>query len=168
MIEYLVGDATHPNGPDVKIIAHVVNDIGRWGRGFVLSVTKRYPVAEHAYREWSKGEGEHPSPFALGETQLVHVGDGIHVANMVGQHDVMTVNGVPPIRYDALESCLTKLRIFAKLLDASVHMPRIGCGLAGGKWSEVEAIVNRVLAHDVRTVVYDFDTKDNRTVPWNK
>ena len=32
------------------------------------------------------------------------------------------------------------------MLSASVHMPRIGCGLAGGKWEEIEPI-----AADVRS-----------------
>ncbi len=169
MIEYLVGDATDPQVEGTKIIAHVVNDIGRWGRGFVLSVTKRYPKAEASYREWSKGQAATVAPFKLGEVQIVHVGERLFVANMVGQHGVeIDDEGKPPIRYDALESCLSRLRDYAKLGLASVHMPRIGCGLAGGKWSEVEVIVNRALAHDVRTLVYDFDTKDKRTIPWKK
>jgi O-acetyl-ADP-ribose deacetylase (regulator of RNase III) len=44
-------------------------------------------------------------------------------------------------------------------------MPRIGCGLAGGKWGEVEPIIVRAL-REVETYVYDFDTGDNRTVGW--
>jgi hypothetical protein len=46
-------------------------------------------------------------------------------------------------------------------------MPRIGCGLAGGEWSKVEEIINRVMP-DVDVYVYDFDTKDARTIPWKK
>jgi hypothetical protein len=46
-------------------------------------------------------------------------------------------------------------------------MPRFGCGLAGGKWSEIEPIIERALP-DVDVYVYDFDTKDARTVPWTK
>lgn len=169
MIEYIVGDATDPKVEGTKIIAHICNDIGGWGRGFVLSVTKRYPIAEASYRAWSKGQAIANAPFVLGEIQLVHVADQTFVANMIGQHGVnVDENGKPPIRYDAVEKCLTRLREYAKAGNASVHMPRIGCGLAGGKWSEIESIVNRVLAHDVRTIVYDFDTKDSRTVPWKK
>ncbi len=26
-------------------------------------------------------------------------------------------------------------------LNASVHMPRIGCGLAGGKWESIEPLI---------------------------
>lgn len=36
-------------------------------------------------------------------------------------------------------------------------MPRIGTGLAGGKWQEIETIVNDTLsAADIAVTVYDF------------
>jgi hypothetical protein len=36
-------------------------------------------------------------------------------------------------------------------------MPRIGCGLAGGQWTEIEPIINeKLLAYDIETTVYDF------------
>jgi len=42
-------------------------------------------------------------------------------------------------------------------LDAFVHMPRIGCGLAGGTWDRIEPIIVRALCeHDVAVTVYDF------------
>ena len=44
----------------------------------------------------------------------------------------------------------------AKKLGASVHMPRIGSGLAGGKWEQVEGIIREELtAADVAVTVYD-------------
>ncbi len=37
-------------------------------------------------------------------------------------------------------------------------MPRIGCGLAGGKWEEIEKIIIRTLIHrQVDVYVYDFE-----------
>jgi O-acetyl-ADP-ribose deacetylase (regulator of RNase III) len=76
---------------------------------------------------------------------------------MVGQHGIRTGSSGPPIRYDALELCLTRVAEHAVTLSASVHMPRIGCGLAGGRWELVEPIIVRTLcARDVATTVYDF------------
>lgn len=40
---YLTGDATAPGGTGTRIIAHVCNDIGHWGKGFVLAISKRWP-----------------------------------------------------------------------------------------------------------------------------
>lgn len=37
-------------------------------------------------------------------------------------------------------------------------MPRIGCGLAGGKWERIEpCIADTLLKLDIATTVYDFD-----------
>jgi hypothetical protein len=51
-IVYTVGDATKPEGKGRKIIAHVCNDTGAWGRGFVLALSKLSPTPERAFREW--------------------------------------------------------------------------------------------------------------------
>lgn len=169
MITYVNGDATDPQASGNKIIAHVNNDIGGWGRGFALSMSKRWPEAEHSYRRWCQEQGsEEWPPFKLGETVFVPVTPDTYVANMIGQHGIMLKDGVPPIRYSALEECLQDVERFARDFDhASVHMPRIGCGLAGGKWSDVEAILDRVFA-STDVTVYDFDTKDARTIAWNR
>ena len=42
-------------------------------------------------------------------------------------------------------------------IEASVHMPRIGCGLAGGTWGKIEPILERTLIKaGVEVTVYDF------------
>jgi O-acetyl-ADP-ribose deacetylase (regulator of RNase III) len=69
------------------------------------------------------------------------------------------VKGVPPIRYDALRVGLQKVAFEAERVGASVHMPRIGCGLAGGKWDEVEGIVrDELIAARIEVFVYNLPT----------
>ena len=39
---------------------------------------------------------------------------------------------------------------------ATVHMPRIGCGLAGGTWDKIEPLINESLVkNEIETYVYD-------------
>jgi O-acetyl-ADP-ribose deacetylase (regulator of RNase III) len=153
-IKYVTGDATAPGSGGNRIICHVCNDIGGWGRGFVLAISKRWPEAEARYRAWY--ESGEPGGFLLGGVQLVEVEAELWVANMIAQHGVKAMAGVPPIRYDALRACLELLAGHAQNLTASVHMPRIGCGLAGGTWSEVEAIIADALSSQgVPVHVYD-------------
>jgi O-acetyl-ADP-ribose deacetylase (regulator of RNase III) len=45
-IKYIRGDATAPSAKGVKLIAHVCNDIGGWGKGFVVAVSRRWPEPE--------------------------------------------------------------------------------------------------------------------------
>ena len=49
---YFEGDATSPIGDGKKIIPHVCNDIGGWGKGFVLALSKKWPEPEEYYRKF--------------------------------------------------------------------------------------------------------------------
>src|SRR5688500_13345662 len=51
-IKYIKGDATRPARPGNKIIVHVCNDIGGWGRGFVMALSARWKEPEQSYRQW--------------------------------------------------------------------------------------------------------------------
>jgi len=152
-IHYLQGDATQPQGTGFKIITHICNDIGGWGKGFVMALSKRWKTPEHQYRQWH----ESSQNFQLGEVQFVKVEPDLVVANIIGQHKVSPVNGVPPIRYEAVRAGLQKVAAYALDHAASVHMPRMGAGLAGGKWEEIEKIVEEELSQKgISVSVYDF------------
>lgn len=154
-IRILQGDATSPQAKGPKIIAHVCNDIGGWGAGFVVAISKRWPEPERDYRQWHRQRAG--NDFALGAVRLVQVRPDIWVANMIGQRGIKTGSSGPPIRYEAVERCLDTLGGKALELGASVHMPRIGCGLAGGTWDRIGPIVERTLCdRDVEVTVYDF------------
>jgi O-acetyl-ADP-ribose deacetylase (regulator of RNase III) len=87
----------------------------------------------------------------------VQVEPYIWVANMVAQKGMKTGSNGPPIRYEAVRACLKKLGEEANGLRASIHMPRIGCGLAGGRWEEIEPIIlDELASHGVVVTVYDF------------
>lgn len=153
-IHYLKGDATVPQAKGKKIIAHICNDLGGWGKGFVLAISKRWKEPEADYRRWHKDRDE----FELGAVRFVQVEPTIWVANMIGQHGMKSGSKGPPIRYKAVESCLEKVATKAEELSATVNMPRIGCGLAGGKWEEIEPIIDRTLvAKKIEVYVYDFE-----------
>ena len=153
-ITYTKGDATSPAAAGNKLIVHICNDIGGWGRGFVLAVSKRWPGPEQQYRQWYQSKQN----FELGQVQFVQVEPDTWVANMIGQHKLTKDGkGNPPIRYDAVLSCLQKVGQFARENEASVHMPRIGCGLAGGTWSRIEPLVTSSLSgHGIIVIVYDW------------
>ncbi|WP_437817506.1 Appr-1-p processing protein [Sorangium sp. So ce1078] len=154
-INYVDGDATRPVGEGSRIIAHVCNDIGGWGRGFVTALSARWAAPEAEYRRWHRGELAGP-PFGLGQVQFVEVEARLWVANMIGQHGVKARGGVPPVRYEAIDAALVAVAAFARQHDASVHMPRIGAGLAGGRWSEIEPLIERNLCSaGLRVNVYD-------------
>lgn len=158
-IQYVQGDATQPAAPGPVIIAHVCNDIGGWGAGFVGALSKRWKQPETEYRRWFHKARDDEPPFELGAVQFVQIAKDICVANMIGQHGISRSHKPgrePPIRYEALDQALEKVGAHALRAAASVHMPRIGCGLAGGKWELIEPLVlARLTIHGIAVTVYD-------------
>jgi len=153
-ISYVKGDATNPTSDGNKIIVHICNDIGAWGKGFVMAISKRWKEPERKYREWFKTQEN----FALGQVQFVSADDYLWIANLIGQHKInKDEKGNAPIRYEAILSGLEKVGKFAIENNATVHMPRIGCGLAGGTWDRIEPLIQSTLIEkNILVTVYDF------------
>jgi len=153
-IDYKNGDATTPENKGNKMIVHICNDIGAWGKGFVMAISKRWKEPECSYRDWFKTKNN----FVLGQVQFVQVEDELWVANLIGQHKInKDEQGNAPIRYEAILSGLDKVGQFALENNATVHMPRIGCGLAGGTWDRIEPLIQSTLIEkNILVTVYDF------------
>jgi O-acetyl-ADP-ribose deacetylase (regulator of RNase III) len=155
-LKIVKGDATSPQAKGPKIIAHVCNDLGGWGKGFVLAISRRWPEPERDFRQWHRDRSG--NDFGLGAARLIQVRPDTWVANMVAQRGIRTGSNGPPIRYQAVEHCLATVADHAARLIATVHMPRTGCGLAGGRWDRIEPIILATLsARDIPTTVYDLE-----------
>ena len=155
-LHYLIGDATKPIS-NPAIIAHVCNDIGGFGRGFVVSLARAFPEVKESYLRWFS----YPVKPALGNVQIVntHV-EGISVANMVAQHGVRWEGKNPPIRYDALEQGLKQVYNHADQNKKIVVAPRLGAVLSGGDWNIIENIFQRVMT--VETYIYTLPSQKDR------
>jgi O-acetyl-ADP-ribose deacetylase (regulator of RNase III) len=145
-INYVIGDATAPEAEGMKIIVHVCNDIGAWGAGFVLALSKKWKKPEEQYRA--------KQYYRLGDVDLVFVGDNIMVANMIGQHCIgRDEDGFAPVRYSAIAEGLKWINKRAVNLEASLHCPRFGSDLAGGDWDVIERLIRECTT--VPVTVYD-------------
>jgi len=148
VIRYLRGDATSPIGTGKRIIAHICNNAGGWGKGFVVAVSRKWFLPEAEYRKLKP-------PIDLGRVQFVSVEEDITVANMVAQtspYDPI------PIRYDALRKSLRVVADHALELGASIHMPKIGAGLSRGNWDLItEIIVEECVSRRIQVFVYLYE-----------
>jgi O-acetyl-ADP-ribose deacetylase (regulator of RNase III) len=172
MIHHVTGDATAPvdtNSP--RVIAHVCNDLGKWGRGFVVPLGARHPNAEAQYRSWHR-HGFYYEPtlynapeagpmtrvdFRLGAVQFVAVDRHLWVANMVAQAGLPSAQNPRPLSLSALAQALADVEAFAVRTGSTVHMPRIGTGYGGHSWPMVEAVVGHHLGA-VDAYVYTLPT----------
>lgn len=167
--QIILGDATIPQGSGLKLIPHICNNVGAFGAGFVLALSKKWPEPEKAYRDWYRSrscniEGfEIAIPFDLGRIQLVSVSPEITIANMIAQSGLSSFskndNKVrPPIRYGALVKCMFRVLQQANRLQASIHCPKFGAGLAGGDWNIIEQMIQEIwVENGLSVTVYEFD-----------
>lgn len=166
MITYLKGDATRPPPGESRIIMHIVNTAGGWGAGFVVALSKRWTDPEGQYRKWYR-DRTHPrfGDFALGNVGWAMVEPGLWVANMIAQvgygkagslqHRSEEDSDAPPIRYDALRTCLVKVAETAKLKGSTIHAPRIGTGLAMGDWGIIEPMIDETF-QGLEVYIYEY------------
>lgn len=161
-IHYCYGNIAEPisTAQPRSIIVHACNDRGFWpDAGAAGAISQRWIRARRAYRDWA--QRLNPSePFALGQLRLVCVetdpqnSPTRYVANLITVASIEAEGQLPLLRYDALAQCLITLASFARILNASLHMPYLGCGHAGGDWPIVERLITTYLA-DAQVIVYD-------------
>jgi O-acetyl-ADP-ribose deacetylase (regulator of RNase III) len=147
------GDATKPRGRDLKVICQIVNDKAlTWGAGFALAVRKEWPTAQRDFTNWATSNR---TEFRLGNVHFSQIRHDLILASLVTQHGYGP-SQKPRIRYLALDQALEKVAIFARDKGASIHLPRIGSGQAGGDWGIVREIINqRLSAAQLSVTVYD-------------
>ena len=147
------GSAIEPRGTGNRIIVQVVNDRAlTWGAGFAKHVRQKWPELQNRFTEWIESTR---SDFRLGAVHLTEIEPSLYLASLVAQHGYGP-SPKPRIRYRALYEALEKLARFAADLGASLHMPRIGSGQAGGSWEIVSEIIDEVVCRQgVAVTVYE-------------
>jgi hypothetical protein len=126
------------------------------GAGFARSLSHRWPEPERTYHTWQQGAGAGEPPFSLGEVRVVRVAPDVWVAILLAKDHPHAPGAPPMVRYDALDQSLAGLAGEAVGLGASVHMPRIACGVGGGDWGQVQRMVeHRLCSAGVPVTVYD-------------
>jgi len=146
MITYLSGDATQPTKTPAAIV-HVCNDLGGWGRGFVLALSSRWSEPETAYRRLAT--------YSLGDVQAVRVTEDVTVMNCIAQHGYASKSRPQALDLSALHACLGYVNDYCRDHTLTVHMPRIGCGLGGALWEDIEVVILKTLT--VPVYVYDWE-----------
>lgn len=152
---------------DLELIAHQVNCKGAMGAGLAKDIAHRYPKMYQKYRSITLAYGENlMGTFAAvgtdGRTirlnRLVE-GDSCLVVNVFAQKGYG--RGRRQTDYKAFERAFTKLK--DEMVARGVHtvgVPHgIGCGLAGGDWTLVYGILDRIFGHDdrVELVIVSFE-----------
>lgn len=173
MIKYIEGDLFAGIQQETKnvVVAHVCNDKGGWGAGFVIPLAKHFPLAKTCYLAWfddkdiSLMSNHHfisTGSFKIGQSQLVHISDQFGVVNMVAQ----TLGGVRPLSYKWLVGCMVQTANFASRKNAKIVAPMFGSQLAGGDWNFIEKLIEDCWSnHEVDIYYLKNSMPSNWTVP---
>lgn len=160
-ITYLTGSALEPRGTGPKVIAHIVNNkTANWGgKGISVAIKRKWPQSQAAYKSWF---GAKSASQLLGEVHTTPLAEGVHLASLIAQVGYGPSSN-PRVRYEALRKCLTILAKRCEELEASLHIPRIGCGEAGGRWDVVrDLILSTVAEAKIPVTVYDLPNTPQR------
>lgn len=135
----------------------LVNDKAiAWGGGVARKVATRFPDAEAAFKNEITRLALRDR---LGRVIFTTGNDEITIASLIAQEGYGP-SLFPRIRYEALRDCLEAVAERAQRVGASIHMPRIGTGSAGGDWGTVEELLDDVFIRaGLFVTIYDIPPK---------
>ena len=160
MVVYKTGDILSQENT-TTVIGHQVNCMGAFGAGLAKQIRSKYP---NAYGDYATVCGMVQRDKLLGQCILSlakgpYAGhpQARYVAHLFGQYRYG--RGECFTDYTALRAALTSLHGTAKKFGYSVSLPfGIGCGLAGGDWNIVSAIIQEVFTDDVVCEIWKMPT----------
>jgi O-acetyl-ADP-ribose deacetylase (regulator of RNase III) len=138
-IEYVYGDATEPLRKNITI-AHVVNNVGKFGAGFSGALERRYPRECAVYRKcWNMYDG--------GDNLIIYnAKNEVTICHMFAMNGVRSAINPVPLNMDWLGRCLHGLKEYGNMTwGETIQMPRIGAGLAGGEWGKIAQAIREEL-----------------------
>jgi O-acetyl-ADP-ribose deacetylase (regulator of RNase III) len=146
MISTLTGNALDaPRG----VFVHGCNAQGKMGSGVALEVRQRFPAAYEAYMS-----AHRQGLLVLGSTTEVEVSPGLWIVNGVTQQYYGRDPGRVYVDYPAIERVFLRASNLATQHQLPLLFPLIGCGLGGGEWPKVEAIIERCVDPSVEKTLF--------------
>jgi O-acetyl-ADP-ribose deacetylase (regulator of RNase III) len=124
----------------IQALGHQVNQAGVMGAGIARQIRERWPVTLTAYRDALRR-----ADLPLGRILPVAVAPDRWVVHLAGQEGIGS--GRRQTDYPALGWALRRYAAWAATMGVTPGLPYgIGCGLAGGAWPVVEALIAEAFA----------------------
>ena len=133
---------------EFDIIIQGCNCFCAMGGGIARAIADNFPDAEFVDSVTMVGDRTKLGTF----TMAMDLKYDVLILNCYTQYDMSKGENV--FEYWALAECLEEIK--RRWPEASIGMPKIGCGLARGDWGIVENVVSDTLrGSDVTVVIYD-------------
>ena len=154
MVKYVKGNLLDS---DCDYICHQVNCQGVMGSGIAKQIRERWSEVYDDYRSFCEGF-EWPD-YILGHVCLSPIENSTQqVANMFSQ-EKFGYDGHRYTSYDAFDECLRRLASYAEPGNKIGFPKNIGCGLGGGNWNVISALIEEIMGKDYEVYIYEYDEK---------
>lgn len=121
------------------VIVHQVNCKRVMGAGLALQIRRKYP--QH-FADYMVAEPK------LGDIVITRVHSKLYIIGVYGQYSYGRYGLYT--NYSALRTAMIKAACFAAQKNLQMFIPYgIGCGLAGGDWSQVEKVLSSIVGNYV-------------------
>ena len=157
MIHYVKGDLLEGY---CDCICHQVNCQGRMGFGVAKQIRERYPEVYETYlRRYQKHCDNRYEPL-LGTIDVVYIHNNDNVTAVINMYsqDGYGRDGKRYTSYDAFADALHEIRQVIPE-GYKIGFPKnIGCGLGGGNWNVISALIEEILGDDYDIYIYELVT----------
>ena len=126
---------------EFDVIAHGANCFSTMGAGIAKQIRERYPEAYYADIYYSLNEEERLGNFTC-------TSDG-SIVNLYTQY-----HPGANFCYSAFRLAIRKLEHYFGNKGYKFGFPMIGCGIGGGNWNKVKAIIQKELKDEDVTIVF--------------
>lgn len=150
MVKYVKGNLLDS---DCDYICHQVNCQGVMGSGIAKQIRERWPIV---YDRYEFRCGLSTPERLLGTFDIVKVDDNQTIVNIYGQLNY----GYDGQRYTDYKAFFMALTTFSYILPkgSTIGFPKnIGCGLGGGDWNVISALIEDVLGKDFDVYIYELE-----------
>lgn len=156
MINFVKGNLLDSN---CDYICHQVNCKGVMGSGIARQIRERWPWVYASYRAYcDRHKYTDDSPLGnIWGVKIDHANRNPQwVVNMFAQED-FGHDGSRYTSYDAFTKCLEAMRNRLPK-DKTIGFPKgIGCGLGGGNWKAIYALIEDILCDDFEVFIYELE-----------
>ena len=154
MVYYVKGNLLDS---DCDYICHQVNCRGVMNSGIAKQIRERWPEVYQGYVRFCKNYGDNENERLLGKVFMKRI-NASHkwVFNMFSQ-DAYGYDGDRYTSYDAFAHCLEVIRENTTYNDKIGFPKNIGCGLGGGNWKVVSALIDEILGDCRDVYIYELE-----------
>lgn len=156
MVEYVKGNLLDS---DCDYICHQVNCQGVMRSGIAKQIRERWPEVYEGYKRFCNYYGHYDTKLLLGRVFKACTRDGGKQVLNIFSQDEYGYDGSRFTSYDAFAHCLSVIRDHPMVpRGRSIGFPKnIGCGLGGGNWKVISALIEEILGDDYDVYIYEYE-----------